>query len=314
MSEFYASLDIHRRMLLDDVRNQTYRRALFAAVKPGDVVLDFGAGTGILSLFAAQAGARRVYAVERTTTANLARQIVAANGFAERIEVIRSEMQQASLPEKVDVIVSEWLGTLGVDENLLAPLLVARDRWLKPGGIMLPPSVTAFIVPLWSAELDFFRNRAYDLDLNLLADWSVNELTWPDRPISKNDFLSDPQAMWTTDVYDYSVERAQLPFRARLTFTATRAGKVNALAAWFQADFGNGLVLSTSPEEPPTHWKQYLIPLRRAAEVEAGTPLAVEYTCIPALPGSCHHAWSIRVGAGAWEHHDTRGSAEERYF
>lgn len=216
MSEFYASLDIHRRMLLDDVRNQTYRKALHAAVKPGDVVLDFEAGTGILSLFAAQAGARRVYAIERTTMAHRARQIVAANGFADRIEVIQSEMQHARLPEKVDVIVSEWLGTLGVDENLLTPLLLARDRWLKPDGVMLPASATAFIAPLWYAGLDFFRNRNYDLDLNLLADWSVNELTWPDTPISKNDFLSDPQAMWTTDVYDYSVERSQLPFRAHL--------------------------------------------------------------------------------------------------
>jgi predicted RNA methylase len=72
MNDFYASLDIHRRMLLDDVRNEVYRKALIASVKPGDAVLDFGAGTGILSLFAAQAGARRVYAVERTTMAERA--------------------------------------------------------------------------------------------------------------------------------------------------------------------------------------------------------------------------------------------------
>lgn len=313
MSDFYASMDIHRRMLLDDVRNRIYREALLATVKPGDAVLDFGAGTGILSLFAAQAGARRVYAVERTTMADRARQVVAANGFADRVNVIQAEMQLVRLPEKVDVIVSEWLGTFGVDENLLTPLLIARDRWLKPGGIMLPKTVTAFMAPLWSAaiesEADIFHNRMYDLDLSLLAEGDADQLTWPEHPLTKSDLLSEPQAMWTTDVYDYSVEKSQLPFRAFLTFPATRAGKVNALAAWFHADFGNGLFLTTAPEAPPTHWRQYLIPLRHPAEVETGTPVVVEYTCIPALPGFCYHAWSVRVGVGEWEHHDTRGSA-----
>lgn len=309
MNDFYASLDIHRRMLLDDVRNEVYRKALIASVKEGDAVLDFGAGTGILSLFAAQAGARRVYAVERTTMAERAKQIIAANGFADRIEVIQGEMERIRLPEKVDVIVSEWLGTFGVDENLVTPLLIARDRWLKPGGIMLPEHVTAYMAPFWSADVGFFRNRASGLDLSLLMEGNFDELMWPDKPIPQDDFLSEPQAMWTTSVYEETVEQSRLPSRAFLTFKAERAGKINALASWFQADFGNDLVLSTAPDAPPTHWRQYVIPLRRAAEVEAGTPITVEYTCIPAFPGFCHHAWSVRVGTGAWEHHDTRGSA-----
>src|SRR2546423_10694958 len=255
MDGFYAHTDIHRRMLLDDVRNQAYLKAIKVTVKPGDVVLDFGAGTGILSLFAAQVGARRVYAVERSAMAGLMKQIVSTNGYAGQVEVIQGEMQSVRLPEKVDCIVSEWLGTLGVDENLLPALLMARDRWLKSGGAMLPKVVTAVIAPIWSQELseklNFFRGRPYGLDLGLLAETTIDELSWPDVPLGRADFVSEPQPMWTTDVYTYTAERARLPLRASLSFTASRAGKVNALAAWFTADFGNDVTLSNAPDQPP---------------------------------------------------------------
>ena len=316
MDGFYAHTDIHRRMLLDDVRNQAYLKAIKVTVKPGDVVLDFGAGTGILSLFAAQVGARRVYAVERSAMAGLMKQIVSTNGYAGQVEVIQGEMQSVRLPEKVDCIVSEWLGTLGVDENLLPALLMARDRWLKSGGAMLPKVVTAVIAPIWSQELseklNFFRGRPYGLDLGLLAETTIDELSWPDVPLGRADFVSEPQPMWTTDVYTYTAERARLPLRASLSFTASRAGKVNALAAWFTADFGNDVTLSNAPDQPPTHWKQYLIPLHHSTKVDSGTEIRVEYACIPAYENFCYHAWSTRVGSESWQHHDTRRTIDRQ--
>src|SRR5687767_15956726 len=126
----YGELSIHRWMLRDERRNEAYQRALEHVVRPGDVVLDVGAGTGILSIFAAQSGARKVYAVERTQVADVARRMVERNGYTERIDVIQSDLEDVAVPEKVDVIVSEWMGGLGVDENMLAPLVMARDRWL----------------------------------------------------------------------------------------------------------------------------------------------------------------------------------------
>ena len=131
-------------MICDRVRTEAFERAIRAVVRPGDVVLDVGAGSGILSLFAARAGAARVYAVERTTVAVLAQDLAEANGFGEVIEVIHGDLMDIELPEKVDVIVSEWLGGFGIDEGMLTPVIVARDRWLKPGGVMIPASVTAW--------------------------------------------------------------------------------------------------------------------------------------------------------------------------
>src|SRR5271170_1567362 len=109
----YDELPVHRWMLRDSVRNEAFRNAIAHAVKPGDVVLDMGAGTGILSVFAAVAGARKVYAVERTDVALVARRMVERNGFAGCIDVLQADLEDITLPEKVDVLVSEWMGGFG---------------------------------------------------------------------------------------------------------------------------------------------------------------------------------------------------------
>src|SRR6185437_11750421 len=154
MIEPYSQLSVHRWMLRDRVRNEAYRQAIARAVKPGDVVLDIGAGTGLLSVFAAQAGAATVYAVERTPIAVIAERMMKSNGVDGRVAVVHGDLEDIDLPEKVDAIVSEWMGGLGVDENMLAPVVMARNRWLKPGGKMLPERVTAFLAPAWIEDFD----------------------------------------------------------------------------------------------------------------------------------------------------------------
>ncbi|CAI5942973.1 unnamed protein product [Closterium sp. NIES-64] len=101
---------------------------------PAQVVLDVGTGSGILAIWAAQAGARRVYAVEATDMAQHATTLARANGVADRVTVLQESMEDVQLPEKVDVIISEWMGYFLVRESMLDSVLVARDRWLKPGG------------------------------------------------------------------------------------------------------------------------------------------------------------------------------------
>jgi SAM-dependent methyltransferase len=310
MDNSYGAPAIHLQMLRDDRRNRAFRDALHKTVNSGDVVLDFGAGTGILSMFAAQAGAARVFAVEKTSIAHLARRIVEKNGFADRIQIIQGDIETVRLPEKVDVIVSEWLGSYGVDENMLAPLLIARDRWLKPGGKMLPQTVTAWICPIWNNEVyidaNLSKGRPYNLDLSLVAEGAGQNMTFAQESVTGDDLMAEPQAMWTTDLYSYPVEKALLPFRANLHFTGARRGQINALTAWFSADFGAGIKLTNAPGSDRTHWAQYIFPLQQAVEVDELTPISIEFTCLPTAPGYCAHAWSVRIEAGLWMNHDTR--------
>jgi SAM-dependent methyltransferase len=310
MSWSYDSAGIHRMMLLDRVRDEAFRAAIEKTVKPGDVVLDCGAGSGILSLFAARAGAARVYAVEKAAAAQLAREIVQRNGLGDRVTVVQADMETAWLPERADVIVSEWLGTIGVDENLLAPLLVARNRWLKPGGKMIPGRVTAWMAPVehppTAAQRAFYRQRPYGFDFSPVFETWPHEAAWPDHPLEEDCLIADPVPMFDIDAYRFDAAQASLPFRASLRFQARRNGHVDALALWFRAELADGVELTNAPGAPPTHWKQYALPLECGGRVSAGAQILVEYACIPAYPGYCHQSWSARVGAEQWQHQDTR--------
>ena len=94
----YAEIEVHRTMICDRVRTHAFRRAIDVVVRPGDVVLDVGAGSGILSAFAARAGAARVYAVERTAVAALAQELAITNGVGEIVEVIHGDVTDIALP------------------------------------------------------------------------------------------------------------------------------------------------------------------------------------------------------------------------
>src|SRR4051794_20282559 len=116
-------------MLEDQVRTLAFQRAINEVVEPGMKVLDFGCGTGILSFFAERAGAERVYAVDRSMMLHAAEGIARRNGFS-RITFVRTDGGKFELPEKIDVIISEWLGLFVFREGMLTDLLRARDAHL----------------------------------------------------------------------------------------------------------------------------------------------------------------------------------------
>eukprot|EP00850_Spirogloea_muscicola_P011771 SM000074S21681 [mRNA] locus=s74:425929:428759:+ [translate_table: standard] len=145
----YAFLYHQKEMLSDRVRMRAYHRAVFAnaAAFAGKVVLDVGTGSGILAIWAAQAGARKVYAVEATNMAQHAELLAASNGVSGIVEVIQGSIEDVTLPEKVDVIISEWMGYFLVRESMLDSVIIARDRWLKPGGAMYPSHARMWLAP-----------------------------------------------------------------------------------------------------------------------------------------------------------------------
>jgi SAM-dependent methyltransferase len=306
----YGQLPVHRWMLGDEIRNEAYRRAIAHIVKPGDVVLDVGAGTGILSIFAAAAGARRVYAVERTGIADVARAMIEQNGHAARIEVLQSDVEEVTLPEKVDVLVSEWMGGFGVDENILAPLVIARNRWLKPGGVMIPGRVTAILapasVPDFDDELAHWRARPHGVDMSLIASLTANETFHTQTPLTPESLLAPPQTMWSHDPHTCTLQEADQSFTAKLTFTATRPGSLSGFVAWFTAEMGDGSELTNAVGAPDTHWGRTLFPLNGPIELAEGASFDVVLRCDPSIPGSCEFYWSLDLPGRPLEEHDTR--------
>ena len=272
----YAEFEVHRTMICDRVRTGAFRRAIDSVVRPGDIVLDVGAGSGILSVFAARAGAARVYAVERTSAAVLAQELAAANGVAEIVQVIHGDIMDVELPERVDVIVSEWLGGFGIDEGMLVPVIVARDRWLKPGGVMIPRLVMAWAALVHDRYLgemvEFLRDNPYGLRFDDLLEKTVNEIFYSGtfRHLAARDKRSEASRLWTTDANLIPVQRAQAPHEAETVLPVRDHGTANALALWFSAQLAPGISLSVGPGDPPTHWGMTTAPLRSPVELTPG--------------------------------------------
>src|ERR1044072_7847759 len=144
----YDRINSQLRMIWDELRCHSYGAAIPRAMKPGDVVIDFGSGLGIWAMVAARSGASRVYAIEANDdVAEVAQALIAENGFSDRITLINADAGTVDLPEKADVIVSELLNCAGFNEYDGQPLMKVRDHYLKPGGRMIPQRIRHLIRP-----------------------------------------------------------------------------------------------------------------------------------------------------------------------
>lgn len=172
---------------MDEVRTSQYRNAILNNKQDfqDKIVMDVGAGSGILSLFAAQAGARKVYAIEASNMAESARTLIDANGYSQIIEVIQSKIEDIPddlIGKNIDIIVSEPLGTFLLNERMLETYVIAREKFLKPGGKMFPSTAHFCIIPFQDESVHqeqmnkctFWDNKSfYGLDLSCLKEKAI---------------------------------------------------------------------------------------------------------------------------------------------
>ena len=140
-------------MIADKVRMEAYRKAIHKVVNKGDVVADIGTGSGILAFFSIQAGAKKVYAIEQNKIIEEAEELAKFNGLEKKIVFIKERSDRVELPEKVDVIISELIGYFGLEENLLHFKINARERFLKPGGKLVPAWIELYLVPVEAEKI-----------------------------------------------------------------------------------------------------------------------------------------------------------------
>ena len=269
--ESYSGFGIHREMLADNSRTCSYRTALEGSpdLLQGASVLDVGCGTGVLSLFAARAGARKVYAVDGSAEiADVARENVSRNGFAEAVDVIQGRMEGVTLPEKVDVIVSEWMGYCLLYESMLQSVIHARDRFLKPGGAVLPDVATMWVagVAPEALGLSFWRD-VHGLDMSAVGERIKQGSRGKARvaPVSPRDIVTTSHRFLRLDLC--TCTEADLSFTADFQLTCPSRHQpvaCSGLALWFDTEFsarfcGQPVNLTTSPFAQETHWVQTML-------------------------------------------------------
>jgi protein arginine N-methyltransferase 1 len=274
----YSHFGIHEEMLKDTVRTQTYMKSIMnnKALFKDKVVLDIGCGTGILCMFAAKAGAKKVIGIECAGIHTQAVQIVEANGLSDVITLIRGKVEEITLPEgieKVDIIVSEWMGYFLLYESMLDTVLFARDKWLAPDGMLFPDRANLFICGIEDAEyrqdkIDFWDD-VYGFDMSCIKDLALVE---PLVDIcNPNQVVTNSKAIMTIDLY--TVTKEQLDFQNDFELTATRDDYCHALVAYFDVIFSKThtkIGFCTGPQNKYTHWKQTVFYLEEDVAVSAG--------------------------------------------
>jgi predicted RNA methylase len=287
--------DFHELMLNDHIRMVAYENAIKRLVQPGMTVVDVGTGTGILAQWALEAGARTVHAIDMNENMIAeARARLSHAGCSDGVRLHRALSYEVTLPERVDVVMSEILGNLGDNEGMTPILNDARARFLKEGGHMLPRRASAFLVPVSAVhahrQVQEYRCRGlssrYDLG-SLLRRLEVKNPfhIYYDAIIPTRTHLAPPAtatrfAFGGNDRDDYARE---------LLFTIQEDGLLTGFKGYFIAELVDGVVLDISGDniegrKTSDSWKHCYLPIEQAVEVRMGDIVEVTYRRHPPTP------------------------------
>ncbi len=287
----FASPVQHFGMIQDTVRVLAYRRAIFRHCRDKNVV-EIGCGSGILSIFAAKAGARRVIAIEESQIADLAAAMFEANGVADRVELGRANSRDVSLGEPADVIIHEVLGADPFGENILPFIEDARDRMLAPDGILIPSALDVFCVGfevqdrpytdrkhagsvlrelegLYGVDFGAFRSHMDGMERDPFA-----------RPLPELGQMYFAPRVLTEETHLYRIDFAPgsslaVEPRSDLRLRVTHPGTLGGVVIYFRAHLDDDTFLSTSPYAPRTSWGWNAQPLERLVAVERGQEVPI---------------------------------------
>jgi len=284
-------VDEHRQYLSDQPRVAAFRQAISEVVRPGDVVLDLGSGTGILGLLACRAGAKRVYSIEEGGMIEIARAVCRSNGFADRVTFIKGFSTRVELPEKVDVAVCDQIGRFGFEAGVGRFFHDVRERFLKPGGKLIPRNIEMFLAPVecpetWN-QVEFWNDSPAGFDFRPARAWASNT-GYPVKLLA-GQLLGEPGRCCTQDL----TQPAATALRGELRIPAWRAGTMHGIGGWFSAQLSDAVTMSNSPlAEHPINRRNVFFPIDRPVPLIAGDCVRLRMHIIPA---ELQATWKVEV-------------------
>ncbi|KAF4802053.1 Protein arginine N-methyltransferase 3 [Turdus rufiventris] len=313
----YGHYGIHEEMLKDKVRTESYRDFIYqnphifkdkiqfrnfcshnmlspnlrvleltpfeTAAKELQVVLDVGCGTGILSMFAAKAGAKKVIGVDQSEIIYQAMDIIRLNKLENIITLVKGRIEEVHLPlEKVDVIISEWMGYFLLFESMLDSVIYAKDKYLTEGGSVYPDLCTISLVAVgdMNKHMDklLFWEDVYGFDMSCMKKAVIPEAVV--EVLDPNTLISTASVIKHIDCNTASPP--DLEFSSVFTLSITMSTQCTAIAGYFDVFFekncNNKVLFSTGPQCTKTHWKQTIFLLEKPIPVEAGEDLTGRIT------------------------------------
>ncbi len=286
-------IEYHRTLIADRVRNQAFHDALARVIRRGETtVADIGAGTGLIGLMAAKLGAREVFLYEAAEVAGVAALVLKANR-ARACQLIPGHSTEMDDPPRADVVVSETLGNYALEENIIATLADAERRHLKPGGVMIPSRIRQLAAPVISdrfhRELTVWDDVGFGIDLSAARTMSLNNVYV--RTFAPADLLDGGATAKVWDTVRLGTDRRGAR-KGEADWTVDRPTTIYGFAYWWEAELVEGVVLSTAPDAPRTHWEQLYFPLLAPLVLAAGEGLRVTLRSRSSEEAGTHLGWT----------------------
>lgn len=287
ITDGFGALDTHVPMVADVARVEAYARAISRHV-PGKRVAELGCGTGILSLLSAKAGARSVWAVEETDIIRVADELIRTNSPTCPVELVRGTASEHAPDELVDVLVHEIFGLDPFDEGIMLALDDARDRWLKPGGRLLPNGFSVWAMALGPrAEIPSAEDRfasiedRWRIDLGAVragvrAGFYAHPSPSSEPPAAER-CLSHAVQILAVDLHN-----SYVPERCTVELPIVKNGEVAQVLMWFDIHLDERVRLSTGPFSACTHWgwqvheRMKSLPVRKGQGLHLDIDMLVE--------------------------------------
>jgi protein arginine N-methyltransferase 1 len=268
----YENPAYHKLLLDDSIRNTKFRQAICNTVKKGDIVIDIGTGTGILAFYALEAGAQTVYAVEQNENIlNIARQEAVKRGVTDQIQFLHAnllDLPEGAIPQKADVVISETIGNIGIDEPII-PLMLSVKRFMKPEGKFIPRSLSVFVAPFQAQER--LRRKLIPPCNPPITQVQINDLTPAER--AEITYLDESPKLVRVD-FD-ACDSGDI--KSQLKFTSLAETNLCGLCGWFEVRLDEQTRLSNSPHCPALHWAQLVFKLPAQFLLQAGETLTVSF-------------------------------------
>ena len=290
----YSVFDYCTMVARDEVRKESYLRALRNVVTGDSVVVDLGAGIGLFSIAAAMMGARRVFAVEENHNLELGREIAKAAGVADRVTFLRASGWDVTLPERASVLFYDLRGTLPLYMDNFRMVAHAKEHWLLPGAVHFPTRdvlhAAVVAAPGCYAKLEAASKAVRDLGLpDAAVNRCIKNARTNDRetPIRREDVLTGSMA-WATLEYGAAPPPT---VSGKAVLPVVKGGAAHGVAVWFQTELGPGIGYDTAPGREPTYSRAFL-PFTEALPLSVGDQVTLE---VRALVDGTEWGWSVAV-------------------
>jgi protein arginine N-methyltransferase 1 len=276
-------------MLADPVRTPAYLAAIARTVRPGDVIVEIGTGLGYFAVAACRAGAKRVYAIERTPSVVLAEKVVAENGFSDRVTCIKGDAATVSLPEPGTVLLADLRGMLPLAGDGIPTIVAARQRLLAPGARLIPVRDRILAAPCGAPgnwrRVEGMLGEAF-AGISRRAVMRVARNSPRQLDVAPDDLRADPLVLTTLDYHTIASPNMD----AKAAWTLRRGAVIEGFVLWFEADLCDGVRFTTEPAAGRTVYSHAFLPLERPIAADAGDRLDVHFRATLA-DGDYVYAW-----------------------